>query len=150
MKKSTLLCHLVFFARTDCAVAQSIEWMGAMWPPDAPAVELGSDGRDIIVDVEGNVYTTGMLQASNSTESFSTYKLNSNDPGHELSMSEVGMFLMKQNSDGEVLWSKVWEHLWTSASLGITSTGDIVLAGTFSATVDFDPSAETYEVEFTG
>ena len=84
-------------------------------------------------DAAGNIYTTG---------SFGTY--GDFDPGsgvYPLSVSGAAMFISKLDALGNFVWAKqiggtTYDY---GRAIKIDPTGDLVIAGSFGGTADFDP-----------
>ena len=99
-----------------------------------------STGRDIVADLNSNVYILGYFVG---TLDF--------DPGLGLQIKTSNgggdVFLAKMDSSGNMLWVNCFGGVGTEIGNAITigSNGDIYIAGYFEATVDFDPglAAET-------
>uniref|UniRef100_A0A7C3ZKJ7 DUF4347 domain-containing protein n=1 Tax=Planktothricoides sp. SpSt-374 TaxID=2282167 RepID=A0A7C3ZKJ7_9CYAN len=114
------------------------------------AKNLGSSGddsgRDIAVDITGNVYTTGGFRG---TVDF--------DPGvgTDNLTSAAGsddIFISKLNADGTFGWAKSF-----SGSLGdygnsidVDITGNVYTTGQFQSKVDFDPGVGTFNLTSAG
>jgi hypothetical protein len=101
------------------------------WPAGVQTIALASDG-------EGGAYIAGTFR--------DTVDL---DPGPGEYFTTVPeafpdarpAFLCRFNSDGNFVWARTWggperEYL---SSLKLDSSGDLLIAGDFSSTVDFDP-----------
>ncbi|MBA6152342.1 SBBP repeat-containing protein [Gelidibacter maritimus] len=108
-------------------------------------VPLGAEGREegksIVTDVEGNVYTVGYFE---NTIDF--------DPGENTyNLTSAGffdIFIQKLNPNGEFLWAKRIGGITADVANDITidATGDLYITGTFTETVDFDPGEDTYNL----
>jgi len=92
-------------------------------------------GNSIAVDATGNVYTTGHF---NDTVDF--------DPGtgsyNLTSLASAEVFILKLDASGNFTWAKSIEGTGYDAasSLALDDTEHIYLAGSFTGTLDFDPS----------
>ena len=91
--------------------------------------------NDITTDAQGNVYSTGRFQG---TADF--------DPGPgTLMLSASGAdnaaFIMKQDAAGNLIWAKAigGNNLTIGHSIAVDASGNVLVAGTFRKTVDFDP-----------
>ena len=98
------------------------------------AERFGGGGEDfgvaITTDNLGNIYTTGSF---NGTASFGSYTFTSNT-------NERSIYVVKQNTSGQVLWATQFSSPWTTIpqdflSIGITTDtqGNIYTTGTFRA-----------------
>jgi hypothetical protein len=99
----------------------------------------------IFVDGSGNVYVTGYFSG---TASFNPIDLNDT----LTSFGSNDIFFAKYDTDGNYLWAKAVGA--TSFDIGISITIDdsdnVYLAGHFSGTADFDPSASTNTISAAG
>lgn len=100
---------------------------------------FGGSGRDrvggIAVAPDGSIYAAGQFE---NVVDFDP------GPGQVLATSqgEIDEFLLKLSPAGELVWVRTWGGPATeygTGHLALTSTGDIVVAGQFSGTADFDP-----------
>ncbi|NOQ80496.1 MAG: hypothetical protein GQ546_13985 [Gammaproteobacteria bacterium] len=116
------------------------------------AKTMGGTGEDygygIALDSSNNVYTTGTFLG---TVDF--------DPGDgTVNLDNTGgtkIFVQKLDINGDLLWANAiggYGAQIGSGSLGITvdGSGNVYTTGTFSNTVDFDPSVDTFELSSTG
>ncbi len=96
-------------------------------------------GSSIIIDVFGNVYTTGLF---GSTTDFDP------GPGHCILTSEgyQDIFISKLNSSGDFIWAKRIGGADWDLGLSVTSdsSGNVYMTGSFEGTVDFDPGPGTF------
>ena len=96
-------------------------------------------GQAIATDATGNVYTTGYFQT---TADF--------DPGvGTYTLSAIGgadVFINKLDASGNFLWAKAMGANNSDVGLAIKvdAANNVYTAGTFYATVDFDPGVATY------
>ena len=101
-------------------------------------------GRCITTDTNGNVIVAGnFVDSTNLNPLFpASYSL-----GHGLN----DVFLAKYDQFGNHIWSNVIGGLSNDeiSGLKITPGGNLILAGTFSGLVDFDPSANIYSLSST-
>ena len=106
-------------------------------------------GVTIALDASGNVYTSGVL---NATADF--------DPGvgtYNLSSAGIGNFdgyISKLNASGDFVWAKqlggaVGSGLFIS-SIVLDADSNVYTIGNFSQTVDFDPGPLTYNLTSSG
>ncbi len=129
---------------TDIFIAKYDPLGNYLW-----AKNIGSTGNDqgtsIAVDSSGNTYTTGVFT---NTVDF--------DPGvGTAELTSAGgndIFIAKYDPLGNYLWAK---NIGGSGSdrgrsIAVDSSGNTYITGTFSLTVDFDPSAGTAELTSAG
>lgn len=131
MKTKNLILVLVnFIIITLSLQAQSVnfEWAKQMGGS-------GNDnGRSITTDASGNVYTTGIFQA---TVDF--------DPGSGVSnFTSSGLsdfYVQKMSATGNMLWTKTIGGIGEDKAYNITTdaTGNVYVIGKFQDTVDFNP-----------
>jgi len=92
------------------------------------------EGRDIALDEDGNVYTTGIFYG---TADF--------DPGPStanlISAGYIDIFVSKLDADGNYIWAKGMGEVHTDVGSGIAvdGGGNVYTTGYFYGTVDFDP-----------
>jgi hypothetical protein len=93
------------------------------------------------IDAEGNFYYTGNF---NGTQDF--------DPGPGVFnlTAPAGGFVVKLNPDGEFLWAKATTTSFTSRSISVDNSGNILVSGSFQNTVDFDPGPGVANVTAAG
>ncbi len=103
------------------------------------------DGLSIAVDSSGNVYTTGHFYG---TADF--------DPGKGVFIlpwaDKDDIFISKLGSNGDFIWAKSMggnssDYGW---SLAVDASGNVYTTGHFIGTVDFDPSAATFNLVSNG
>lgn len=96
----------------------------------------GSVGEKIAIDTEGNIFATGWFSR---IVDFGNGHTNTDD------QSTVGTYLLKLDSNGNTTWMILLDNdildLGAMVPLSIlsTSSNNVVLAGLFDNTVDFDP-----------
>jgi len=113
------------------------------------AKSFGGTGADqgyyLSLDDNGNIYTTGWF---NTTVDF--------DPGTEVhnltSNGGFDIFISKLDQDGNFIFTKSFGGTGADQgySLSLDDNGNIYTTGGFSTTVDFDPSAEVYNLTSNG
>ena len=102
-------------------------------------------GRDIVVDGSGNVYTTGLFQASADF-----------DPGAEAyNLTSAGysdIFVQKLDISGNLVWARRMGGVNNDVgwAIALDGEGNLHNTGSFKGTVDFDPGAETYNLTSAG
>jgi pimeloyl-ACP methyl ester carboxylesterase len=111
----------------------------------------GSDGSDagssIIVDISGNIYTTGYF-----------HEIADFDPGPgTFNLTSVGnsdIFVSKLDASGDFVWAKGMGGTNASGDIGLSIVIDIngnsYTTGYFCGTADFDPGSGTYNLTSAG
>jgi hypothetical protein len=103
------------------------------------------EGKSIVVDGQGNIYTTGIFT---DTVDF--------DPGSgTFNLTSAGIndiFISKLNSDGSFAWAKQLGGTSDEQSYSITvdSAGNIYTTGFFQGIVDFDPDGGSFNLSSNG
>jgi hypothetical protein len=92
-------------------------------------------GSDLAVDDAGNVYATGIFRGRADF-----------DPGpgtdyHQALLLPIreDTFVTKLHADGSYAWTATYP-VFTNDQLAVSAEGDIVLTGSFTQSVDFDPT----------
>ena len=113
------------------------------------ARSIGSSGNDALMnmtsDLEGNVYAIGYFS---NTADF--------DPGvgelDKTSNGDYDIYVLKLNPEGELLWAATFgsgaRDFGTSISLD--GEGNVLCAGNYGNTIDFDPGPGTFELSSSG
>ncbi len=105
----------------------------------------GGFGNSITTDNQGNVYTTGIFYGI-------TIDFNPGS-GVDTLTSNGGYdtFIQKLDSNGNFIWAKsMGGSTWDAGySISTDSTGNIITAGAFRETVDFDPGTAVYNLSTT-
>lgn len=115
---------LLIILNYSSTFSQSFEWVG----------QLGSTGldigRDIVADVEGNAYVTGIL---------GTEYVITDDTVFSVGVNRI--IFAKFDSEGHLLWRNVLGETsgGTGQSIAIDEVGNVYVAGKFRGLVDFDP-----------
>ncbi len=102
-------------------------------------------GRDIAVDLIGNVYTTGdFYGAADFDSGVGTFSL--------ISAGSSDIFVSKLDGNGDFVWAKSMSGMDDGEGSGIAldSSNNIYVTGSFKATVDFDPGAGTFNLTSAG
>lgn len=133
MKRFTLLA--IIAPSFTFLQAQEFSW----------AFQIGGEGQDegssIVIDDFNNIYTVGTFSSVVDFDpTIESLNLTSNG------VSDI--FILKQNSQGDILWVKQigGEGQETVNKIKIDIDGNIYLTGTFEATVDFNPNAGIYDL----
>lgn len=92
--------------------------------------------EDVVTDDQGNVFITGQIRGDNDINfDISTHMTGTNAQDH--------IYLQKYNPSGRLLWTRLLGAYDNNDEEGcaivIDHANNIVLTGTFSSTVDFDP-----------
>lgn len=116
-----------------------------IWAKHFNSAGYGS-GYSIGFDAAGNVYTTGyLIMPTDFDPGPGTYTLNSVGTNHDI-------YISKLDSSGNFLCAGVTGGIGNDQAHGITldPSGNIYIVGDFENTVDFDPSASTFNLTSTG
>lgn len=128
MKKG-LLFSLIFFFKL-ISFCQNLSWTQSIGKQNG-----SSKGLSIISDTKGNIYTTGYFGDSPDFDySSGTYTLTSK--------GQTDVFVTKHDSIGQLIWAKSIGGLYRDEgnSITIDDSGNLLITGIFSDTVDFDPN----------
>jgi hypothetical protein len=103
-------------------------------------------GRKILYKENDGLYVAGTIR---NTVNFNP------DSEHQIILTSNGsedVYLMKLTTNGDVQWAKSWGGASNEAiySLEMTSDGNILCAGEFRETIDFDPGNEIMNVSSNG
>jgi len=109
------------------------------------AVTAGGSLEDmagaIARDSSGNLYISGNFHNAVDFD---------NGPGvYSLTGTDSG-YLAKYTSTGALIWAKAFTNSSAGQSLAVASNGDVYITGLFQGTVDFDPSASTFNMTSLG
>ncbi len=117
----------------------SLIWAKSIGPGSG---SLSASGYSIIIDITGNVYTTGYFQG---TTDF--------DPGPGIfNLTTAGfnddIFISKLDSSGNFIWAKSigGSSYDDGLSISIDSASNVYTSGYFEGTADFDPGAGIYNL----
>lgn len=137
MKMKLLICFMLF--SLQLVKAQDFEW----------AKNIGSSSNDyvesIAVDDLGNVYTTGYFQGTADFDpSANVFNLTS--------AGSYDIFISKLDSAGNFVWADQIGGIGYDRAKGITvdNLGNVYITGYFGGTVDFDPSANVFNLTSLG
>ena len=104
-------------------------------------------GNSIIVDVFGNVYTTGFFYGTSDFDpGTSTYNLTAAPGGFP------DIFVQKMDMSGNFVWAKQMGGTAIDQALSIATDhfGNVYTTGYFRGTADFDPGTATYNLTSLG
>lgn len=111
-----------------------------------PAGSFLGEPKSLIADAAGNVYVTGVFDATNDF-----------DPGPNVynltSSGGADIFIMKLDALGNLVWVK---QIGASTgddvanSIASDAAGDLFVTGNFAGTVDFNPGAGVYPLTAPG
>lgn len=140
MKSLTLLflCLTTFFTYSQIP---DFDWV--------KVTKLGSfqAGRDMVIDSDGNSYTTGYFRGNTDFDPGSgTYMLNGGPGGTDV-------FVLKLAANGSFVWARSFNGSITddfAKAITIDSVGDIYVTGEFEGTVDFDPGVGVFNLTSEG
>lgn len=123
----------IFLAKYEAATGNYI-WAKAM----GGNTTIEEEAKDMIFDGSGNVVITGVFG-----------NLADFDPSPAtFSLTNQRIFLAKYDVSGNFIWAKSIAG-YEGRSLALDNSGNIMLSGNFTGTVDFDPSAATYNLTST-
>jgi len=125
MKRITSIFLFTFIHLISYAQNVNFSWAKQIGGADS------DEGVSIAVDASGNVYTTGLFGSGGSTSG--------------------NAFVSKYNTSGILLWTKQFIGIRAcGTSITIDVSGNVLTAGLFYGTVDFDPGAGTFTLTATG
>ncbi|MEP6647374.1 MAG: SBBP repeat-containing protein, partial [Saprospiraceae bacterium] len=113
------------------------------------AGQMGGDGQDegrsIAIDLSGNILTTGLYS---NTGDFNP----SNEVSNLVSNGLTDIFISKLDHDGNFLWAQSTGGPGADAAHSVTTDlqQSIVLTGSYSDSVDFDPGANVHMLTSNG
>lgn len=105
----------------------------------------GVVANDIVVDHDGDIIITGYYQDSTDF-----------DPGPAQfidTASTIMIFVLKLNQQGDFVWAKTFKNSFGSSkgiTIDVDGNNNIIFAGEFSGTVDFDPDIGVFELTSAG
>ena len=122
----------------DIFVSKSDAQGNVLWVRTVPCTQIasGDQGKSIDVDVDGNVYVSGLI----SMGSFDF------DPGpntYNLTPAGRSTFVWKLDTDGNFVWAKILgsTDYQTKAPIVVDQTDGVYISGYFQYTSDFDPGS---------
>ncbi len=134
-RKIIIIVLLTFLGLSNSAVAQDVSLLWAKQMGGASS----DGGESIVVDANGNVYTTGYF---NGTADF--------DPGPERLILHLlvleNIFISKLDASGNFVWAKkigAASDDDEGFSIAVDASGNVYVTGYFFGTVDFDPGPGT-------
>lgn len=123
----------IFLAKYEAATGNYV-WAKAM----GGNTTIEEEAKDMIFDGSGNVIITGVFgNLADFDPSAATF-----------SLTNQRIFLAKYDVSGNFIWAKSIGG-YEGSSLALDNSGNIILSGNFTGTVDFDPSASTYNITTT-
>jgi len=131
MKRALLYILTICVSTQGLAQVPGLTWAKNIGgPPDANV-----DGHSIAIDANGNVYTTGTFKE--------TVDFNPGPGIFELTADDYNGFVSKVDANGNFVWAIQFgsDQSDEGNSITIDGAGNILVAGTFRGTVDFNPGA---------
>ena len=118
-----------------------------LWAKKIGGTGTNNGGADIVVDVTGNVYTTGWFEGvADFDPGLGTVNLNA-------SSSIYSMFVWKLDALGNYVWANsvgYWGGEVIGKSISVDGVGNVYTTGSFRGSFDFDPGIGTYTLVATG
>ncbi|MCB9196508.1 MAG: SBBP repeat-containing protein [Flavobacteriales bacterium] len=100
-----------------------------------------NEPSDIILDTDDNLYITGYF--------YDTVDFNPGSGINKMGVASSGAYIVKLDVDGNFLWCKMFDSSY-GVALALTSEGSIIISGTYTNTVDFDPGVGVFELTAVG
>jgi len=128
----------------DCFIQKLDKSGNFVWAKHI-AGSFEESGYSIDISSNGNIYITGIFQG---TVDF--------DPGPGVTTlsynAQYDIFILCLNSNGDFQWAKSFggSVIEIPTSINVDSNNDVVVAGYFGGTVDFDPGAGTNNITSNG
>lgn len=107
---------------------------------------LSKGAKDIELDAAGNVWTSGWFTGTVQFGQGSSFTFSTPQNTYQT-------FVAKMDSDGNILWVKVFSHStdgYGTTALETDQFGNCVITGLFTGTGDFDPGTGVVELTATG
>ncbi|MBK9221011.1 MAG: SBBP repeat-containing protein [Saprospiraceae bacterium] len=142
MKEFKIIILLIMCGVMGQLVAQD---PNLIWAKQLGGASL-DEGHSIIVDANGNVYTTGYFQGTSDFDPGpAIYNLTSNSGSYDI-------FISKLDASGNFLWAKRLGGANEDGGLSISIdlNGNVYTTGYFNGTVDFDPGPGIFNLIVTG
>ena len=135
--KKFLQLFILLFVQFAFSQATTFEWAKSIGGQNF------DDANSIVLDLQGNVYITGRFQKFVGTQvDF--------DPGigvyNIAAIGQYDAFVVKLDANGQFLWAKNFGGSGaavTGNGITVDSNGNVYTTGTFSYSIDFDPSSST-------
>lgn len=131
-----MMCHL----QTTFAQPIEMEWAASMGGAVA-----NDRGNSVILDGSGNVYVTGRFRGTSDFDpGVGIYNLTSN--------GDDDVFILKLDALGNFLWAASVGGAFNEEahSVSTDASDNVYVIGSFGGTIDFDPSAGTYDLTSSG
>ncbi|MEP7264818.1 MAG: SBBP repeat-containing protein [Bacteroidota bacterium] len=135
----------IFIAKLDAA--GNFVWAKQLGGPHTTGSFLSDNGYSIVVDAQGNIYTTGYFpDTADFDPGAGTYNL--------MATGGIGsdIFVSKLNSSGNFVWAKQLGGTYSDVaySVAVDGNGSVYTTGFFYGMADFDPANSTYNLVTTG
>lgn len=140
-------------AVTNLTTTPEVDWSTRLTSKVGGNVYGQTGARDVEVDASGSVYVTGYFigTADFNPSASSTLNISSGSDG---SQHRQAGYVWKLTSSGTLGWAKALLPGKNSSTspwgISLDSSGNVVVAGNFSGTVDFDPSTAKYNLTSSG
>jgi uncharacterized protein (DUF2249 family) len=127
----------------DIFVSKSDPQGNVLWVKTVPSTEMasGDQGKSIAVDLDGNVYISGLI-------TMGTFDFDPGPNTYNLTPTGRSTFLWKLDTDGNFVWAKILGNTdyGTNAPIAVNQNDGVYISGFFNYTSDFDPSASVYNL----
>ena len=141
MRAAIIIVTFLLLSSESLAQVATFDWAFSM---GSPTFDKGSD---VVSDGNGNVYVTGKTSGSIDF-----------DPGPDTVLVPAGVgfnssfFIQKLDSDGNLLWAHAMGNGYWQAgeAVAVTPDGGVLIGGTFTSVVDFDPGPDSVIVTWGG
>jgi len=126
---------ILFLAASASASDPEFAWVRTI------GTDISVEAHSSAIDSAGNVITTGFFYYSDDF-----------DPGAgTLPITSEGgpdAYVVKLDANGNLIWARTFgdDDYDAGVSVAVDSNDNVVVAGTFQGTVDFDPGAGTFEL----
>ncbi len=136
----TLNFAIVVIALAPCMPSRGADgdfvWAGALGGPDFDY------GRDVAADDSGNVYATGEFKGTADFDpGAGTYNLTS--------LGGTDIYVCKLDNTGDLAWAVAFGAAIdddVGEAIALDDSGNVLVAGYFAGTVDFDPGPGTFNL----
>jgi hypothetical protein len=130
--------YLRSFGNVPSAFIQKLDSNGNfVWAKSMGGI-LGTEGRSITLDIQGNVYTIGEYQGTTDFDpGTATFNLTSSNGSN--------LFIQKLNPNGSFIWAKsiAAKSSEMDHSITIDNSGNILATGSYNGDIDFDPDVSS-------